>query len=451
MSSLARKCLVIAAGRGSRLTSGGVPKPLYPLLGLPLIERTLVNAKRAGLEEFIVVTGYEGDRVTEFLNLLALRRGITITQVVNENWAGGNGLSVLAAREAIGDEPFVLLMADHVVDVALMSGLLSEPLEAGGVCLAVDRKLNNPLVELEDVTKVRASDGRLEAIGKDLERYDAFDTGCFLCSSDLFSALDQARAKEGDESLSAGIALLAEHGKMRVHDIGDAFWIDVDDASAVERAERAMIATLPKLGDGPVSRRLNRPLSTRITRHLVKRAVTPNQISFFCFAVCIVAAGLFASGGALWLAVGGVLAQVASVVDGCDGEVARLRLEESEFGGWFDAVLDRYADAFLLFGLTWHVFFAPEGSPLALFVGFMAITGSFLVSYTADKYDGLMKIRFQRGETLGIRIGRDLRVLVIALGAIFNLPFLALSLIAVVMNAETARRIVTASRNRAEA
>lgn len=357
---------------------------------------------------------------------------------------------MLAAREEIGDEPFVLLMADHVVDVALLSGLLSVPLEdGGGVCLAIDRNLDNPLVDLDDVTKVRAPDKQLEAIGKDLERYDAFDTGCFLCSSDLFSALDQVRAKEGDESLSAGIALLAEQGKMRVHDIGDAFWIDVDDAGAVERAERAMVARLPKLGDGPVFRHLNRPLSTRITRHLVKRAFTPNQISFFCFALCIVAAGLFASGGTLWLAVGGVLAQVASVVDGCDGEVARLGMEESEFGGWFDAVLDRYADAFLLFGLTWHVFFAAAGSSLGLFMGFMAITGSFLVSYTADKYDGLMKSRFQHGETLGIRIGRDLRVLVIALGAVFNLPFLALSLIAVVMIVETVRRIVTASRGRA--
>ena len=281
MSSGVRKCLVIAAGRGSRLASGDIPKPLFPLLGLPLIERTIVAVQRAGLEECIVVTGYEGDRVRKFLDRLALRRGITISHVINEKWDGGNGLSVLAAREAVGDEPFVLLMADHVVDGPLLGGLLHESLETGGVCLAVDRNLSNPLVDLDDVTKVRASDGRLEAIGKDLDRHDAFDTGCFLCSPELFSALDQVREREGDESLSAGITLLAEQGKARAHDVGDAFWIDVDDASAVERAERALIAGLPKLGDGPVSRYLNRPLSIRITRHLIVRPVTPNQISFF--------------------------------------------------------------------------------------------------------------------------------------------------------------------------
>ena len=137
-----RKCLVIAAGRGSRLASGGLPKPLFRVLGLPLIERAIVTAKRAGLEDFTVVTGHQGARVREFLDRLALRRGIAVTHVVNEKWEGGNGLSVLAAREVIGDEPFALLMADHVVDLPLLSELLTEPLEAGGVCLAVDRNLS---------------------------------------------------------------------------------------------------------------------------------------------------------------------------------------------------------------------------------------------------------------------------------------------------------------------
>ena len=82
MSDTVRKCLVIAAGRGSRLASGGLPKPLFRLLGLPLIERAIVTAKRAGLEEFTVVTGYDGARVTEFLDRLSLRRGIPITHVV---------------------------------------------------------------------------------------------------------------------------------------------------------------------------------------------------------------------------------------------------------------------------------------------------------------------------------------------------------------------------------
>jgi CDP-L-myo-inositol myo-inositolphosphotransferase len=93
--------------------------------------------------------------------------------------------------------------------------------------------------------------------------------------------------------------------------------------------------------------------------------------------------------------------------------------------------------------------FAAQGSALVLGVGFLAITGSFMVSYTADKYDGLMKARFDRGEGGGFRIGRDLRVLVIALGAVLNLPFLALALIAGIMNFETVRRVIAAREPRA--
>jgi len=109
------------------------------------------------------------------------------------------------------------------------------------------------------------------------------------------------------------------------------------------------------------------------------------------------------------------------------------------YGGWFDAVLDRYADAFLLFGLTWHTY-ADKTDGLILLIGFLAIIGSFMVSYTADKYDSLMLERINRGR--GFRLGRDVRVFLIFLGAILNRPYLALVVIAAVMNIETIRRVI---------
>ncbi|MCH8326999.1 MAG: CDP-alcohol phosphatidyltransferase family protein, partial [Candidatus Marinimicrobia bacterium] len=101
-------------------------------------------------------------------------------------------------------------------------------------------------------------------------------------------------------------------------------------------------------------------------------------------------------------------------------------------------VLDRYADAFLLFGLTWHTF-AGSGSAMVLFVGFLAIIGSFMLSYTADKYDGLMRLRMATGKNW--RMGRDIRVFLIFLGALLNQPLATLLLLAVLMNAETVRRV----------
>ena len=439
-----RKCLILAAGRGSRLASLGATKPRLRLLGVPLIERVILTAQRAGLSEFTVVTGYHGRGLRKFLDELAVRRDLCLDTVVNEEWkTAGNGLSVLKAKDILR-EPFLLLMGDHLVDERLLMALQSEPLAEDTVRLAVDRNLRNPLVDLDDVTKVQTEDGVLREISKGIGRYDAFDTGCFLCAPALFPALERAAAERGDTTLSGGIQILAQEGKVRTHDIGDAFWIDVDDSRAVKRAEKLLLDRLPKTTDGPVSRHLNRPLSKRISRHLVRTSITPNQISLFCFGVSALAAGLFAMGGHLLLALGAVLAQFASVIDGCDGEVARLKLRESSFGGWFDAVLDRYADAILLFGLTWHAFVARDAS-IVLIVGFLAIVGSFMNSYTADKYDRLMQARFEQGK--GIRIGRDVRVLMISVGALLNQPFLALSLIAGLMNVETVRRVVVARGN----
>lgn len=216
------------------------------------------------------------------------------------------------------------------------------------------------------------------------------------------------------------------------------FWIDVDDEKAHQKAEKTLLDSLRgKSNDGPVSHLLNRPISTRISKFLVNFNITPNQISFFSFVLSVIAAGLFALGNYWFLLLGGIIAQFASIIDGCDGEVARLKYLSSDYGGWFDAVLDRYADAFLLFGLTWYVY-NQDLSPWALVIGFFAIIGSFMLSYTADKYDMFMKNRIKKE----VRVGRDVRIFLIFLGAISNQAYLALIVIAVLMNLETIRRIV---------
>jgi 1L-myo-inositol 1-phosphate cytidylyltransferase len=76
----------------------------------------------------------------------------------------------------------------------------------------------------------------ISVIGKKIGTYNAFDTGVFLCTPGIFHALEESQ-KRGDFSLSGGIRVLIESRKARVMDIGDAFWIDVDDEKAIERAE----------------------------------------------------------------------------------------------------------------------------------------------------------------------------------------------------------------------
>ena len=444
------KCLIIAAGQGRRLSAKGDSKPLIPLLGLSLIERVILTAKKGGLTDFYVVTGYNGEKVRRFLDRFSQSRDIEITHIINDDWEKGNGISVLKAKDTL-KENFILLMSDHIFDESILMKLKNKKIADDEVMLAVDYNIKtNKLVDIDDVTRVLVEDNRILDIGKNIKKYNAYDTGIFLCSPTIFTAIEESSGKD-DTSLTGGVRVLAKKVKAKALDIKDDFWIDVDDEDAFKKAEGKLLATLKKLSDGPVSRHLNRPISIRLSKYLVKTNVTPNFISFLSFILCCIGAFFFFLGKCPYLLLGAILAQTSSIVDGCDGEIARLKFQETEYGAWFDAVLDRYADAFLLFGLTYYVYFL-SGNLLYLVIGFLAIIGTFMNSYTADKYDGLMKKKIgSKGHYF--RIGRDVRIFIIFLfallnirflflGEIVNLPFLAILLIAILMNAENIRRIV---------
>jgi len=430
------KCVIIAAGKGERLQEKGTSKPLVNFLGLPLIERTIRTAIKAGVNEFFVVTGHEKIPLEGILNKLSEDTGIVIHTIYNSEWENkANGFSVLSVKDKI-KEPFLLLMSDHLFDPSIVRNLFSKS-NKPDVVLAIDTKINNPMIALNIVTKVKVDNNKITKIGKNLKQYDGFDTGIFYCKPIIFKALEIC-IKKDKGFLTDAIQYLADKNKVGIFKIKDKFWADVNDPESYRKAESEVLKNLNKQQDGIIARYFNRPISIWISKKLSFTNITPNQISIFAFSVGCIASFLFAMGSYIPLIIGGILAQISSIIDGCDGEVARLKYQESSYGGWFDSILDRYVDAFLLLGLTWHLY-SNGGGNLYLIIGFFAITGSFMLSYTADKYDNLMKIYIN---ARNIRIGRDMRIFVILLGALLNQVELILIFVAVVMNIEVIRRMI---------
>ena len=231
----AGSALVLAAGNGDRFHNRThQSKLLQPVLGHPLILRTLETARDAGITGFEVVLGYQADAVRA-----AIERnppaGATIHFSYNEDWRLENGVSVLAARARLAGRRFALLMGDHLFEARVLTRLLLVEAPEGASLLAVDSRTHEPEVAAE-ATKVRLAGDRIVAIGKDLAEYDALDTGLFVCSPDLFAALDASRAG-GDTTLTGGIRRLAARGRMRAVDIGDATWHDIDTMADLETAE----------------------------------------------------------------------------------------------------------------------------------------------------------------------------------------------------------------------
>ena len=230
-----RDAIVLAAGNGDRFQNvTRRSKLLQPLLGQPLILRTLTTAADAGIRTFHVVIGYQADAVREVVERGA-PAGTSVHFTFNPDWHLENGVSVLAARERLRDRRFALLMGDHVFEPGVLARLLQLPVAEDESILAVDARPVAPEVAAE-ATKVRLDGDRITAIGKGLATHDALDTGLFVCAPALFEALDLAR-RGGDTTLSGGIRQLAATGLMRAADVGAASWCDIDTLDDLAAAE----------------------------------------------------------------------------------------------------------------------------------------------------------------------------------------------------------------------
>jgi choline kinase len=229
-------CLIIAAGKGSRLNEVDSPKPLVNINNKPLIEYIIDNVITIGVNRILVITGYQSELITKKLQHFNEIKNAQIECLYNPDWEEGNGISVLTARKQI-KEPFLLLMSDHLFVSSMLEQLASTPLNRNETILGVDQYIdNNPLIDLDDVTRVKVKHDKIENIGKHIEDYNAFDTGMFLSSCYLFKALEKAK-QEGDNSLSGGMRILLEENLAKVKVLKQARWIDVDTPQMLEKAK----------------------------------------------------------------------------------------------------------------------------------------------------------------------------------------------------------------------
>ncbi len=131
-------------------------------------------------------------------------------------------------------------MSDHMVDHRIITNLIKYYQDQNSdenSVLCVDYNLQNPLVDLDDVTKVQTEGDSIKEIGKQISEYNCFDTGIFLCSPYIFKALEESSKLHNDTSLSGAINVSSTRNSAKTFDISGSFWIDVDDMPAFSKAE----------------------------------------------------------------------------------------------------------------------------------------------------------------------------------------------------------------------
>ena len=421
--------VILAAGEGSRMNGRGSPehKALRKLLGVPLIERGLLALRETGIKHFVVILGHAADAVRKDLGD-GSRLGVKIAYIECPDWAKGNGASLYAARKALADDRFLVAMADHWYEPAIPRRLI-ESADGSRNLLATDFRVDS-VFDPDDATKVRVdASGTVRALGKGLTEFNAIDCGLFVFSREVFRALEHSFAA-GDYSVSGAADRLATRGKLGAVDVGDLTWEDVDTEEAIRAARRKLIRSLPSRDDGLVSKLLNRRLSAPFSLLAIRLGLTPNAVSVIGFATAALAGAMFALGHPL---IGGVTTQVASIVDGSDGEVARARFQASKWGGMLDSILDRLSDGMILAGAGMYVmrggvewwqalavFAAIAASPMSMMLKdrYQLATGA---EWESQAHDGLARF---------LLASRDGRLFALFLGGVFNQLLVAVTFVA---------------------
>lgn len=291
--------------------------PHTMLLGLPVLRRTVLAADRAGFDQ-IMVQARDPARVKHLLD--------------------GTPARVLSPDETMelrSPGRLVLLSANVLAQRDWFRGLLQMPVEPGHMYRDADR------VAVLDVTGSAAISAMLSR---------------GLTASDLFGALSQA-FKTVDRPLSQGqMFVLAS-----THDVA--------------KAEDWLLRGLIKETEGFMSRHFERRISLAISRRLAATRVTPNTMTAVSLGIGLLGAPFFLSSGPAVQLTGALLLLAHSIVDGCDGELARLKFQESRWGGlldfWGDNIV--HIAVFSCMAAGWSLAIR---SPWPLLLGALAVAGT---------------------------------------------------------------------------
>ena len=297
------------------LGSDGVEASLTRVGTLPVILRSILGLQKAGAKRIILcVDAAQGPKLTREL-LATHRLPRCVVWFESERNSGLPQLLKEVALE-LGDSHLSVIAGDSAYQPALL----------------------RDAVEWDGNQEVLALESNNNPIG--------------------IWALSRAAAMRVAERCQAGVdnlerlhVLLTEKQLVDDRPVQEDCWQRVHNPEERIAAERKLNQWLVKPTDG-IFARMNRRISIPISRQLIKWPITPNMVSLFTLGVGFTSGVFFALGGYWNVLFGAMLSVWASILDGCDGEVARLKLQESDFGCWLETICDYLYYLFIFTGMA---------------------------------------------------------------------------------------------------
>ena len=359
---------------------------LQQIFGLPVVRRLVLLMHRAGIEEVQVVSREES--IFAALSDLIPPEAFHMVRDPAEldNVVGkiniGQGEGVLIAR------------ADLVVDRRSISTFVQAPDRFMDGCSTY------ALAPCE-----RADTEAIYAVGKDVLSFAA--RAIWSPDQSGLTILDRAEQLAATPGLPCGVG---------------------SENASVRTAEDRLVTALPSATvdrDGFMARHVDRHVSLFISRRLAHTPVSPNGVTLFNVAVGLAGAFLLSRGG-YWSQLIGTLSFLLCVVlDGVDGEIARLKLQETVFGHYLDIITDNIVHLAIFIGLGVGLYFQ-TGNKVYLYLLWVLLGGFAFCAAAVYKVSRVNpdKPRPRTVERLtGLLANRDFAYLLVALAIIGRLSW----------------------------
>ena len=243
--SKSTKAVILAADPEPALveTQRKSPKPLTPILGIPLIERMLKTLQRAGITQAIVVTGYLSQTIRKRLGD-GSKLGISIQYAHSRQYKKGNAISLKAARKYLPEtEPFLVSTADNLVNSKVIKKALNN---VNKPLLCVDFKPRYSR-QTRNATRVLVNKaGQLADIGKDIHKRNGTSAQILMLDSTIWNAIDQSEQNTSPLTVTECLKQLIENGNpLWACDVSNHFWFHIDTPEDVKFVER-LLSGFPK-------------------------------------------------------------------------------------------------------------------------------------------------------------------------------------------------------------
>lgn len=316
---------------GVMLVSGA--QCFIEIAGLPLWQRLLLTAHKAGIRHWLILAWHDAAALRD-----ATRRDKRLQAITCEVYGPADcSPARLATRLPSTD---VMIMACNAIF-------------APDVLLAWQGRQGTILgvTSTHPSTPVLLADDRVVALAP--EAPTAYgSTGLLSCSGTRLGHLLQ-QCWQSLQQTSSPFATLLAHllttSAVHALDLSQRFWRPIVPpfAAHVSAAETALLRQMGRQGDSVIVRQVNRRLSQALSKRLLRTAISPNQITLFSALLGLSGAFLLAQPAYLAQVLGSLLFLSSTIIDGCDGEVARLTFQESDFGGKLDITMDNVVHLFL--------------------------------------------------------------------------------------------------------